>query len=89
LADDLFRVISYIFYAISIGIAFYVSFLILNQMFPEYGIFHILVGFIGTAMFFPLIPLYPAVNDGEWVYLIICYVSILFGVVFSNKARKS
>ena len=83
------RALSYLFYVISIGIAFFVSFQILNQMFPEYGIFHILIGFIGTAMFFPLIPLYPAVNDGEWVYLILCYISILFGVILSNKARKS
>ena len=83
------RIFSYLFYAISIGIAFIVSFQILNQMFPEYGIIHILIGFIGTAMFFPLIPLYPAVNDGEWIYLILCYTSILFGVILSNKARKS
>ena len=83
------KVLSYLFYVISIGIAFFVSFQILNQMFPEYGIFHILIGFIGTAMFFPLIPLYPAVNDGEWIYLILCYISILFGVILSNKARKS
>ena len=83
------RTLSYLFYAISIGIAFIVSFQILNQMFPEYGIFHILVGFIGTAMFFPLIPLYPAINNGEWVYLILCYLSILFGVILSNKARKT
>ena len=83
------RVFSYLFYAISITIAFFVSFQILNQIFPEYGIFHILIGFIGTAMFFPLIPLYPAVNDGEWIYLILCYLSILFGVILSNKARKS
>ena len=58
-------------------------------MFPEYGLFHILIGFIGTAMFFPLIPLYPAINDGEWIYLTLCYLSILFGVILSNKARKS
>tara|TARA_B100001113_G_scaffold77431_1_gene60625 strand:- start:1326 stop:1583 length:258 start_codon:yes stop_codon:yes gene_type:complete len=83
------RALSYLFYAISIGVAFLASFEILNQMFPEYGLFHMLVGFIGTAMFFPLIPLYPAINDGEWMYLIICYISILFGVIFSNKARKS
>ncbi len=83
------KVFSYAFYAISIIIAFFVSFQILNQMFPEYGIFHILIGFIGTAMFFPLIPLYPAVNDGEWSYLILCYICILFGVILSNKARKS
>jgi len=83
------RIFSYLFYVISIGIAFIVSFQILNEMFPEYGIFHMLVGFIGTAMFFPLIPLYPAINNGEWIYLILCYLSILFGVILSNKARKT
>mgnify|MGYP001311809081 FL=1 len=83
------KALSYLFYAISIIIAFFVSFQILNQLFPEYGIFHILVGFIGTAMFFPLIPLYPAINNGEWIYLLLCYISILFGVILSNKARKS
>tara|TARA_B100000900_G_C20524284_1_gene693513 strand:- start:79 stop:336 length:258 start_codon:yes stop_codon:yes gene_type:complete len=83
------KALSYLFYAISISIAFFVSFQILNQLFPEYGIFHILVGFIGTAMFFPLIPLYPAINNGEWIYLLLCYISILFGVILSNKARKS
>ena len=83
------RILSYLFYAISIGIAFIVSFQILSEMFPEYGIFHILVGFIGTAMFFPLIPLYPAINNGEWAYLILCYLSILFGVILSNKAKKT
>ena len=83
------KAISYIFYLLSVSIAFFVSFQILNQMFPEYGIFHILVGFIGTAMFFPLIPIYPAVTDGDWIYLVLCYISIIFGVIFSNKARKS
>ena len=46
------------------------------------------VGFIGTAMFFPLIPLYPAVNEGEWSYLLLCYACILFGVILSNKATS-
>ncbi len=85
----MYKVLSYSFYLISISIAFIVSFQILNQMFPEYGIFHLLVGFIGTTMFFPLIPIYPAINDGEWLYAILCYTCILFGVIFSNKARKS
>jgi hypothetical protein len=48
-----------------------------------------LVGFIGTAMFFPLIPIYPLINDGDWIYLIVCYVSILLGVILSNKSRAS
>ena len=83
------KAFSYLFYTIAMCIALLVSFQTLNQMFPEYGIFHILIGFIGTAMFFPLIPLYPAVNEGEWSYLLLCYACILFGVILSNKARKS
>jgi hypothetical protein len=70
-------------------ISLFVSFQILSQTFPDYGIFHIIIGFIGTAMFFPLIPLYPLVNNGEWLYLLICYTSILFGVILGNKTHKS
>ena len=81
------RVLSYIFYSIAILSALAAGFEILAQMFPDYGVFHILVGFIGTAMFFPLVPNYPAFNDGNWIYLIVCYLSILLGVVFSNKGR--
>ena len=81
------KVLSYVFYLVAILSALVAAFEILVQMFPDYGMFHILVGFIGTAMFFPLIPIYPALNDGNWIYLIICYLSILLGVVFSNRGR--
>jgi len=84
----MFKILSYIFYAIAISTSLYASFQILSQTFPEYGIFHILIGFIGTAMFFPLIPIYPLINDSDWTYLIICYVSILIGVILSNKSRR-
>ena len=83
------KILSYIFYSIAIMTSFFASFGILTQTFPEYGVFHILVGFIGTAMFFPLIPVYPLINNGDWIYLIICYVSILLGVILSNKSRAS
>jgi hypothetical protein len=83
------KILSYVFYSIAIITSFFASFGILAQTFPEYGVFHILVGFIGTAMFFPLIPIYPLINDGDWIYLIICYVSILLGVILSNKSRAS
>ena len=46
------KILSYVFYSIAIAISFFASFEILAQTFPEYGVFHILVGFIGTAMFF-------------------------------------
>ena len=83
------KILSYIFYSIAIATSFFVSFEILAQTFPEYGVFHMLVGFIRTAMFFPLIPIYPLINGGDWIYLIVCYVSILLGVILSNKSRTS
>ena len=82
------KILSYIFYAIAMIVSLLVSFQILSQTFPDYGIFHIVIGFIGTAMFFPLIPVYPLINDGEWLYLLICYASILLGVILGNKARR-
>ena len=81
------KVLSYVFYSVAILSALAAAFKILAQMFPDYGVFHLLVGLIGTAMFFPLIPIYPALNDGNWIYLIVCYLSILLGVVFSTRAR--
>lgn len=81
------KIFSYLFYVIAIASALAASFNILQQMFPEYGIFHVLVGLVGTLMFFPLIPIYPAINDGEWIYLIVCYLSIFLGVIFANKSR--
>ena len=83
------KILSYLFYLIAILAAFTASFEILVQMFPDYGVFHILVGFIVTAMFFPLVPLYPAIYYGEIIYLVVCYLSILFGVILGNKARMS
>ena len=85
----MFKILSYVFYSIAIATSFFASFEILAQTFPEYGVFHVLIGFVGTAMFFPLIPIYPLVNDGDWIYLIVCYVSILLGVILSNKSRSS
>ena len=83
------KYLSYIFYLIAILAALSAGFQILNQMFPDYGIFHLIVGFIGTAMFFPLVPIYPAINNGEWIYLITCYLSILLGVILNNRSRTT
>jgi hypothetical protein len=85
----MFKILSYVFYSIAIATSFFASFEILAQTFPEYGVFHMLVGFVGTAMFFPLIPIYPLLNNGDWIYLFVCYVSILLGVILSNKSRAS
>ena len=81
------KVLSYVFYSVAMLSALAAGFEILVQMFPDYSVFHVLVGFIGTAMFFPLIPIYSALSDDNWIYLIICYLSILLGVVFSNRGR--
>ena len=83
------KYLSYLFYLVAIIAALSAGFQILNQMFPDYGIFHLLIGFIGTAMFFPLVPIYPAINDGEWIYLTICYFAILLGVISNNIARNT
>tara|TARA_B100000282_G_scaffold114862_1_gene81630 strand:- start:33 stop:290 length:258 start_codon:yes stop_codon:yes gene_type:complete len=83
------KYLSYLFYLIAILAALSAGFQILNQMFPDYGIFHLIVGFIGTAMFFPLVPIYPAINNGEWIYLITCYLSILLGVILNNRSRTT
>ena len=83
------KYLSYLFYLIAILAALSAGFQILNQMFPDYGIFHLIVGFIGTAMFFPLVPIYPAINNGEWIYLITCYFSILLGVILNNRSRTT
>ena len=83
------KYLSYLFYLIAILAALSAGFQILNQMFPDYGIFHLIVGFIGTAMFFPLVPIYPAINNGEWIYLITCYFSILIGVILNNRSRTT
>ena len=82
------RVLSYASYAIAILSALAAGFEILAQMFPDYGVFHILVGFVGTAMFFPLVAIFTVLYDGNWIYLIICYLSILLGIFFSNKGRS-
>ena len=56
---------------------------------PDYGFIELTTGFFVTLMFFPLVPLYPGINSGEWLLAIICYVSIMLGVILGNQARKS
>ena len=60
-----------------------------TQIFPEFGLFEILVGFIATAMFFPLVPLYSGFTNGEWLLTIICFGSIFLGVILGNHARRN
>ena len=85
----MYTFMSYFFYSGSNFAGYMAAFDLLIQVFPDYGFLELTTGFFVTAMFFPLVPLYPGVNSGEWFLAIICYVSIMFGVIAGNQARKS
>lgn len=85
----MYTAMSYFFYLVAIFAGYIAAFDLLIQVFPDYGFLELTAGFFVTAMFFPLVPLYPGVNSGEWFLAIICYVSIMFGVIAGNQARKS
>ncbi len=85
----MYTVISYLFYLVAIISGYMAAFDLLIQVFPNYGFLELTAGFFVTAMFFPLVPLYPGVNNGEWLLAIICYGSIMLGVIAANQARKS
>jgi len=84
----MYIIFSYIFYFIAIMAGYAAAYELLTQIFPEFGLFEILVGFIATAMFFPLVPLYSGFTNGEWLLTIICFGSIFLGVILGNHARK-
>ena len=85
----IYNFLSYIFYFLAVIAGYYASYGLLIQVFPEYGFFHILIGSVVTLMFFPIIPLYPAFTFGNWTPAVICYVSILIGVILSKQSKKS
>ena len=80
---------SYLCYLVSAIAGYMAAFDLLIQVFPDYGFIELTTGFVVTLMFFPLVPLYPGINSGEWILAIICYTSILLGVILGNQARKS
>jgi len=85
----IYSVMSYLFYFIALIAGYAAAYEILLQMFPDYGLIHIVVGGTISLMFFPLIPLYPGIMSGEWTLAILCYIAIFFGVIFGNQARQS
>jgi len=84
----MYKILSLLFYLVAALSGLAAGYTILIEMFPEYGILHLSIGLAASAMFFPLIPLYPGFAKGQWIYAIICYISIMLGVIVGNKARK-
>ena len=61
----MYIILSYIFYFIAIIAGYVAAYDLMIQIFPEFGLFEVLVGFIATAMFFPLVPIYSGFNRLE------------------------
>ena len=85
----MYTAISYRFYSIALLAGDVAACSGLLQVFPEFGLLEILIGFVATAMFFPLVPLYSGFTNGEWILAIICFGSIFIGVILGNHARKN
>lgn len=85
----MYLILSYFFYIVAIAAGYTAAFDLLIQLFPDYGFVELTAGFFVTAMFFPLVPLYPGIDSGEWLLAIVCYTSLIFGVILSNQARKT
>ena len=84
----IFRLIGYVFYLVAVVAGYLAAYGILIQVFPDYGILHIIIGGVVSLMFFPLIPLYPGVMLGDWTLALICYISILLGVILTKQGSK-
>lgn len=54
----MYTILSYLFYSLAVIAGYIAAYDLLLQIFPEYGLLEILVGFVATAMFFPLVPVY-------------------------------
>ena len=85
----MYTILSYLFYSLAVIAGYIAAYDLLLQIFPEYGLLEILVGFVATAMFFPLVPVYSGFTNGDWVLTIICFGSIFLGVILGNQARKN
>tara|TARA_B100000886_G_scaffold102164_2_gene67870 strand:+ start:6336 stop:6599 length:264 start_codon:yes stop_codon:yes gene_type:complete len=84
----IFNLIGYVFYLVAVVAGYLAAYGILIQVFPDYGILHIIIGGVVSLMFFPLIPLYPGVMLGDWTLALICYISILLGVILTKQGSK-
>ena len=80
--------IGYIFYFVAVVSGYLAAYGILTQVFPDYGLFHIVIGGVVSLMFFPIIPLYPGIMLGDWTLAIVCYFSILIGVILTKQGSK-
>lgn len=85
----MYVILSYLFYSLAVIAGYIAAYDLLLQIFPEYGLLEILIGFVATAMFFPLVPVYSGFTNGDWVLTIICFGSIFLGVILGNQARKN
>tara|TARA_X000000368_G_scaffold364603_1_gene310401 strand:- start:63 stop:326 length:264 start_codon:yes stop_codon:yes gene_type:complete len=85
----MYTILKYLFYSLAFIAGYIAAYDLLLQIFPEYGLLELLVGFVATAMFFPLVPVYSGFTSGDWVLAIICFGSIFIGVIFGNLARKN
>jgi hypothetical protein len=85
----MYIILKYLFYSLAFIAGYIAAYDLLLQIFPEYGLFELLVGFVATAMFFPLVPVYSGFTTGDWVLAIICFGSIFIGVILGNLARKT
>ena len=85
----MYVILSYLFYSLAVIAGYIAAYDLLLQIFPEYGLLEILVGFVATAMFFRLVPVYSGFPSGDWVLTIICFGSIFMGVILGNQARKN
>ena len=84
----IFSLVGYIFYFVAIVAGYLAAYGILAQVFPDYGILHVIIGSVVSLMFFPLLPLYPGVMLGDWTLAVICYTSILLGVILTKQGGK-
>ena len=84
----IFSLIGYVCYLVAVVAGYLAAYGILLQVFPDYGILHIIIGGVVSLMFFPLIPLYPGVMLGDWTLALICYISILLGVILTKQGSK-
>lgn len=84
----IFSLIGYIFYIVAVVSGYLAAYGILVQVFPDFGILHVIIGSVVSLMFFPLIPLYPGIMLGDWTLAIICYISILLGVILTKQGSK-
>ncbi len=84
----IYNIFSYIFYLIAVIAGYTAAYSVLIQVFPDYNFLHIIIGSVVTLMFFPLVPLYPAIMLSDWTLAIVCYVSILIGVILGKQSKN-